>query len=223
MTDVTDNPTGGFRWGLALALIGVTIVIGTLFLNDVQEALAWLETQGRNPWGPVIAIGIFVIGSYMLVPQWVMIGAAITTFGLLGGSAVSWIGSMSAVLVHLALAKPLSARIRARYTGSGLRRLMETFRDNSLKSGFLVRLVPSGPAVLVNSAAGLAGVRTGRFLIGTGFGIVPKILVTGLIAQGAISWAEGERIALWIALGALFGFVQFFLIRHLKRRSQKLQ
>lgn len=208
------------QWAFITVVGLAVVVISLLFFNDMPEALVKLEEYGRTDWGPVMAIGIFIIGSYMLVPQWLLIGAAITTFGLFGGSWISWVGSMSAVIVHLALAKPLSGRIRARYTGAGLRRLMEMFRDNSLKSGFVVRLIPSGPAVLVNSAAGLAGVKMGRFLIGTAFGIIPKILLTGFVAQGVISLADGERIALWLTLGALFGLAQFLLIRYLRHRSQ---
>lgn len=218
MTDAPQPARQSFRWWMVILGIGlVAIVVLILSLNDVQSALAWLEGQGRKPWAPIVAIGLFVIGSYVLVPQWVLIGAAMTTFGFFGGIWVSWIGSMLAVIVHLGLARPLGGRIRARYTGSGLRRLMAMFRDNSLKSGFIVRLIPSGPALLVNSAAGLAGVKPIRFLIGTGVGIIPKILLTGFVAQGAISLADGERIALWITLGAAFAVVQFLLIRYLKR------
>lgn len=218
-----EPPKESSRWPVLIAVLGALAIIGILFFNDVQDILAWLEAYGRSPWGVGIAILIFILGSYMLIPQWVLIGAAMTTFGFIGGVWISWVGTMIAVIVHLRLAEPFSARIRQRYTGSGLRRLMESFRNNSLKSGFVIRLVPSGPAVLVNSAAGLAGVKTGRFLIGTGLGIIPKILVTGFVAQGAISWAEGERIALWIMLGALFGLGQFLLIRYLRRKSRKMQ
>lgn len=217
MVEGSDKPRFDGKWALLAAVGLACLVIGSLFLNDVQSILTWLDGQGQRPWAPVIAVLIFVVGSYVLVPQWVLIGAAMTTFGFFGGLWISWIGTMIAVMTHLALARPFGARIRAKYTGAGLRRLMAMFSENSLKSGFIVRLIPTGPALLVNSAAGLSGVSRSRFLIGTGLGIIPKILLTGFVAQGAISLADGEQIALWIALAALFGLAQFVLIQYLKR------
>ena len=45
-----------------LIALGAVLIVAVLFLNDVQSALAWLETNGRNPVGAVIALGLFVIG-----------------------------------------------------------------------------------------------------------------------------------------------------------------
>ncbi|MGB6230472.1 MAG: VTT domain-containing protein [Litorimonas sp.] len=209
------------RWIGLFGVAAALLVIGLLFLNDVQAMLGWLEANGRSPIGLALALLLFVVGAYLLVPQWVLIGAAISTFGFVPGAAVAWTGTMLAVTVQLFTAERFGRSLRRRFTGTGLRRMMQTFRDNSLKSGFVVRLVPTGPALLVNSAAGLAGVRPGRFLVGTAFGIVPKILLTAFIVQGVISGAEGERIALWIALAALFALGQFLLVRHLRSKSRK--
>ncbi|MFO1187938.1 MAG: VTT domain-containing protein [Alphaproteobacteria bacterium] len=47
-------------------------------------------------------------------------------------------------------------------------------RRRGVFASFIVRLVPSGPAVVVNMVAGVGHMRLWKFLAGTGAGIVPK-------------------------------------------------
>ena len=66
-----------------------------------------------------------------------------------------------------------------------------------------MRLVPTGPFILVNMAAGISSVRFRSFLIGTALGIIPKIAVVALLAQGILSGVQQDWLMLVFMLGAL--------------------
>ncbi|HXU99659.1 MAG TPA: VTT domain-containing protein, partial [Caulobacteraceae bacterium] len=62
-----------------------------------------------------------------------------------------------------------------------------------------VRLVPFAPFVLINITAGVTSMSWWAFLIGTGLGILPKIVVIAFAGQSVM--AGGAWIWLALALG----------------------
>ncbi|WP_298911828.1 VTT domain-containing protein [uncultured Algimonas sp.] len=174
----------------------------------------WVDQLGRYADSPVlllVAIGVFLVGSFFLLPQWVLIAAAIAAFGFLQGAIAAWIATMFAAHIHLGIAILFRDRLRARLSGPRMTRLRTMFSRNSFQSGLIVRMVPAGPFILVNLAAGLAGARAVPFLSGTAIGIMPKIVLTGLVAQGVLSSAQGRQVGLWVTMGG-FAMLGLFLL-----------
>ncbi len=66
-------------------------------------------------------------------------------------------------------------------------------------TSLVVRLVPTGPAILVNLAAGVSRMKFRHFVAGTAIGILPKIIVIALISQGFISGFSGSLMAVFFA------------------------
>ena len=175
----------------------------TLFREDVARAVGLLGQAADTPWALPVAVVVFLVGSLFLVPQWALIAAAIAAFGLVQGGITAWISIVIAAQVQLGTTVLFKDRFKQRFTGERMRALRKLFSRNSFRSGLIIRIIPSGPFVLVNVAAGLAGVRPIPFIVGTMIGIIPKIVLTGLVTQGLVSTARGQQIGLGLSLVAL--------------------
>ena len=214
---------GWVRDAIKLALFSV-VAFGLywLFRDEVAAGVAQLDSYADSPWALLICLVVFLLGSLFLVPQWALIGAAVAAFGLLQGGVLAWVSTVLAAQFHLGFAILFHDRLGARFRGPRRDRLKAMFGRNSFQSGLIVRLIPTGPFVMVNVAAGLAGVRAVPFMVGTMIGIVPKIVLTGLVAQGLLSSAQGKQIGLWLTVAGLAALATWLLNRWLKARRRVL-
>ena len=106
-----------------------------------------------------------------------------------------------------------------KYGGEMVNRIIAIVRENGFFTSFAVRFVPTGPFILVNMAAGVSRMKFHAFLAGTGLGIITKIAVVALIAQGLITGANGQKAMLGCAglVIALIGGM-LYARRHLRAR-----
>ena len=87
---------------------------------------------------------------------------------------------------HIHRRKKLPSVISLADAPAALSKKMERgFHDNELSYMFLLRLVPVFPFWAINIAAGLLGVSTRNFFVGTLFGIIPGSFVYASIGNAA--------------------------------------
>lgn len=195
------------RWAAAAAAV---IFIGLLFawaLMDVQSTriAVWLESLQRAWWGPGAAVAVFVALALLGAPQVVLIGAVVLAFGGAAGGVLAWAATMASSLLGFALGRWGGVSARLARSPAWLDGLQALMRRRAVWAAFLVRWVPTGPAILVNMAFGAAGVRWRAFALGTGLGIVPKIAVIAGFGHGLAAWFSGRDA--WTGWAAAAGVV----------------
>ncbi|MGB3456794.1 MAG: VTT domain-containing protein [Litorimonas sp.] len=183
----------------ALASLGLGGLV-FLFRDQAAGLIDLMGSYSGTPLAVGIAILVFLVGSVLFVPQWALIAASVAAFGLVEGTGIAWLATMVAATVHVFSARALEGRLRHRLEGDRAEWLRALFRRHSVHAGFIVRLVPTGPAILVNVAAGLFGVSRVGFLAGTAFGIVPKIVLTGAVVSELVSSARAQQLTLGLAI-----------------------
>lgn len=204
---------------VVLSLLAAFIVL--FFREDMVVLVDLMGSQSGSPAAVALTVLIFFIGSLFLIPQWALIAAAVAAFGLVEGTAIAWFSTMVAATVHVVFARMLESRMRSRMRNRQLQNLRRLFRRNSLMSGFIVRFIPTGPAVFVNAAAGLFGVHIVGFLTGTAIGVVPKILLTAVVVSELISSAQGQQIGLWLGVSVVGLIAISLLSRRLAQRIKR--
>ena len=112
---------------------------------------------------------------------------------------MSWVGSLAAAALGFWIGKTVGAERLRRLDAKLIRRISAAVRKNGFMTSLVVRLVPTGPAILVNLAAGVSRMKFRHFVAGTGIGIIPKIIVVCLISQGLISGLSGSLMAVFFA------------------------
>ncbi len=145
-----------------------------------------------------MAVAAFAVLAFAGVPQVVLIAAAVVAFGPWLGGLYSWIGTMVSAGVGFWLGRVSGGRMLKDVGGRSLGRFIAMIGRNGFLASLIVRLAPSAPFVVVNMAAGVTPMRFSAFALGTGIGIVPKILLTDLAGR-SVSHARGDQV--WINLG----------------------
>ena len=187
-----------------LILILIFLVFGKNSLDlKPDEYHKWFETFRNSDFLPVIIVATYVIGAFIGVPQWALFLGTIIAIGPMMGSAFAWISTMISASLNFWLAKWIGAKRIRSFGGARVNQITALIRRNGFLMSFAVRLVPTGPFILVNMAAGISSVRFRSFLFGTALGIIPKIAVVALLAQGILSGVQQDWLMLAFMLGAL--------------------
>ncbi len=156
--------------------------------------------RGFGVWGPVGAMGLMVLHSFVPLPAEVIALGNGMIFGPALGVAVTWSGAMLGAILAFALARRLGQPF--------IRLVLSERRWQQLQwlprhAGMLiaVRLVPVISFNLINYAAGLIGVGWWTFLWTTALGILPFTIVEVVLGHylgraPAWLWAEAAIIVL---------------------------
>jgi len=208
---------------VVLVMFGIVALIAllgksALNLDDGQYA-NWFENLRQSPWAYPLVLATFVLGSFIGVPQWALIAGMVAAFGLVKGGSLAWGSTIISASVNFWFARWIGAERLERFGGDFFNRIAAVVRRNGFVTSFAVRLVPTGPFVLVNMAAGLSKMKFPHFISGTGLGIIPKILVVGLITTGVVNQEQSQ----WIRVGViLLGIVFIGLMLIARKRLKRL-
>jgi uncharacterized membrane protein YdjX (TVP38/TMEM64 family) len=195
--------------------VGLIFLFGARLLGfDGGTAVrAWLAAAAGSPWALPATVAIFAGLAFLGVPQVILIAAAVLALGPWAGMAYSWAGTMISALIGFWLGRRFGAGLLRDWAGPRVVRFVELIARNGFMASLLIRLAPSAPFIFVNMAAGVARVTVVDFLAGSGIGIVPKIVLTGLAGRSLLGVANGRgghqvlilalAAAGWIALSVI--------------------
>jgi uncharacterized membrane protein YdjX (TVP38/TMEM64 family) len=193
--------------------VGLVFLFGASFLGlDGERTVeSWLATAANGPWALPVAVGAFSGLAFLGVPQFVLIAAAVVTFGPWHGLAYSWIGTLTSSAIGFWVGRMFGGRLLRDVGGEGLNRFMRLIGRNGFLASLIVRQVPMAPFIVVNMAAGVTPMRLRDFLGGTALGIIPKIALTAFAGNSAVAAIRGEGgIRQYLVLG---GLARAWLIR----------
>lgn len=172
-----------------------------IHIDDEGRLADLLAAFARTPWAAPAVMLAFILLALTGFPQWFLIAGTILAFGPRDGAIYSWLATMMSASVTFALGRFMGGAWVERFGGERTKATMDFIGRHGILASGLIRLVPSGPFIVVNAAAGAARVPLWKFLAGTSVGIVPKILIVVALA----SLAPEERTF----SGGLSGLYQF--------------
>ena len=188
-------------WLIGSLIVPVILVVLAKFLFDIDEAefFSLMQLLSESSWAIPVTIALFCGLAFIGAPQWMLITGTVLAFGVWEGGALSWFASLASAILGFAIGHGLGAERLERVDAKLVQKLTTAVRKNGFMTSLVVRLVPTGPAILVNLAAGVSRMKFRHFAAGTAVGIIPKILIICLISQGLISGLSGSLIAVFFA------------------------
>ena len=187
-----------------LVAVGLVFVFGKVFFDAGADDLgAVFEAVATHWYALPLTILVYVILSFMGAPQFVLMAATVLAFGPIYGFAYAWVATLCSASVNFWLGRFFGADLLNRFGGDWMKRASDFVGRNGLWASALVRIVPSGPFIVVNMAFGVSKVPYWAFIIGTAIGITPKILVVGLTGQSVIALVTGQGLLLIGVVAAL--------------------
>jgi len=209
-------------WLIASLLLPVILVVAAKQIFDIDQAefFAMMQSLSESPWAVPVTIALFCGLAFIGAPQWMLITGTVLAFGVWEGGILSWIGSLAAAVLGFWIGQSVGAERLRRLDAKLIRKISAAVRKNGFMTSLVVRLVPTGPAILVNLAAGVSRMKFRHFAAGTAIGIIPKILVVCLISQGLISGLSGSFMAVFFAgLAGLAILLSWVARKRLEARS----
>jgi len=189
-----------FMFGLVAVLLFLARANFQLSQDGLMQAFA---SFSQSPWSLPLTLAVFTGAAFVGAPQWILIAATVLAFGPQMGGIYAWLATMCSASFDFWLARFIGAAKIEALSGKFLERIVALVRRNGFLTSFAVRFVPTGPFVMVNMAAGVSGLKFFQFITGTGLGIIPKILVVALLAQGALTADQGDQFMLMTLIGAV--------------------
>jgi len=178
MPSIRSLPTAKFLI-LALVLLGLTLAWYYSPLADyarpgvVQSALADFRSSG---WGPIIALGAFLVGGLIAFPVTILIAATVATFGPWFGLLYAASGAMASAAVVYGIGAWLGRDSLRNFLGTRLDQVRKRIVRQGVVAIAAVRLVPVAPFTVVNLVAGASGIGFKEYLVGTLLGLAPGLV-----------------------------------------------
>ena len=202
---------------LVLALLVAGLSGESINFDAVQALMSEIRD---SHYAIFIVVIIFVIASFLGAPQWALITACTVGFGPVIGGLFAWFSTLCSASVNFWLGRLLGQKRLTQMTGPRMENILKKVERNGVLWSFVVRLVPTGPFILVNLAAGVSSIRYVSFLLGTALGIIPKILIVAFIAQGMFAGLDGRIMSLvFIALAVVTIIITLSLQKRFRQRN----
>ena len=209
-------------WVIASVILPLLLlyIAKTFFGVSQADINGWMTALDDTVWAIPVTIILFCLLAFIGAPQWMLVAGAILAFGTVEGSILSWFASLCSASLGFFLGQILGAERLSRVDDKLVQKLSNAVRKNGFMTSLVVRLVPTGPAILVNLAAGVSRMKYRHFLSGTAIGIIPKILIIALVGQGIISGLSGSYLAVGFAALAIIAIsLSWIARRRLVERS----
>jgi len=156
-------------WEWVLALLAAASLLVVLFFLDVQEliqvALAWISDL--EPWGPIFFIVLYILATVLFLPGLIPTMAAGVLFGVLQGTLLVSISSISGATLAFLIGRYLAREWVATMIRGNQK--FEAIDAAVAQEGWkivgLTRLSPVFPFNLLNYAFGLTQVSLKHYFL----------------------------------------------------------
>ena len=183
------------RWTLSAFVLACVLFIFVLGLfgsfPGLDALAARLGTFAESPWGLPLLVSVFCVGAFIGIPQFILFGFAMIGFGPWWGMAYAWLATLCSGALTFWTGRFGGEGLFNRFAGARAHRLSGFLEGNAFKASALVRMIPTGPFILVNMAFGISKAPFVPFLTGLAVGAIPKLGLVALVAQGAVA-AENQ-------------------------------
>lgn len=172
-------------------------------LIDTNRLVGWAASLRNSPARDLYVLGIYIIGSILLVPVTVLIFVTAIVFGPTMGTLYSVLGCLAGALVTYAIGYALGRDFVQKLIGPKWQRVERKISQTGVVAVATLRLLPMAPFTVVNVVAGAFKVPLRDYILGSLFGLAPGIIVTNLFAHQVRSAIRDPGFGTFVVLAAL--------------------
>lgn len=195
----------------------VVLVLFSYLLGDVIDQ-AWMDAHVRErglSGGLLFLLAGWLLASIGLSRQ-VIAFLSGYGFGFLPGVLLAMLAVVAGCITTFYISRYLlRSFLLQRYAGR-IARVGRFIDANTFTMAVLIRLLPLGSNWMVNIAAGVSGVRSMPFFLGSALGYIPQMLIFALVGSGTRVdqfWQVAIAMALFV-LAAVLGAWLYREYRH---------
>lgn len=201
-----------------LLFITVLVVVGYL-LNDTLNK-HWVDTFVRHSFLPPELV--FLLSVVLLtaagVSRQLMAFLGGYAFGFGEGVLISTLATVGGCMLTYGVAHFLARDFIQHHLTSRMSRVHDFLVEHTFSTALMIRLLPVGSNVLVNSVAGASGIAPLAFFSGSALGYIPQMLIFALIGSG-VTVDPALRISIGVVLFVISALLGFYLYRRFRLRE----
>lgn len=182
-----EGPVGGMALWLRIAVVAAPILIlGAAWhytpLSELMNPQAFSASmQAGGSWGPLVALGLFMVLGLVAFPVNVLIVATAAAFGLWPGLLYATVGALVSAFLTYLVGRRMGPGLLRKIIGPRINRVSRGIAKNGILAVTMVRLMPVAPFTLVNLVAGAIRIPLLDYMVGTALGLAPGlVLMTAL-------------------------------------------
>jgi uncharacterized membrane protein YdjX (TVP38/TMEM64 family) len=198
-------------------VIMAILVTGGYLLGDLLD-LHWIDRYVRD--NGLAGELLFVAAGALLVctglSRQVVAFLGGYGFGFAEGTLLSMLATVGGCMLTFYAARLLIGVSASSRFSVRIREIDHFIHENTFSMTLLIRLLPLGSNWLVNLAAGVSGVRSAPFFLGSALGYIPQMAVFALVGSGAHMerfWQVALAMGMF-AGAAVLGFYLYRKYRH---------
>lgn len=178
-------------------LVGAVTAGGLVAWSVLGDDLEVVRSSVRaaGAWGAVVFVVLHVVLSLVPVPRSLLAVVAGALFGVAGGIALSYVGSVLSAATTFALGRRLGREAVTRLAGARAARVDRLLREQGFLAVVLARLTPVAPFVVTSYGAGMSAVRTRDYALGSLAGLVPGSVAWATVGASADADARTLQVA----------------------------
>jgi uncharacterized membrane protein YdjX (TVP38/TMEM64 family) len=199
--------------GLAAVVAAFVALDAWSFVSDTDRVEAFFTERGAI--GPVVFVLVMWTLQPAGVPGLVFMVPAAVVWPLPTAMALSWIGNMGASTIAFAMARWMFRDWAQNHLPTRLRVWDERLAAGGLMEVTLLRVV-TGQLTPADWLLGVSTVTVGVFLVGTGIGIIPGIVLATTVGGGLSGFFLDRPLLLAVSV---VGFVVVRRMRRMRRRG----
>lgn len=193
----------GLAWLLGLTLVLASVIGVYLIVRDdgaaVLELLRLLEFRvAEHPVQAMVAFMlIMMITTCLTLPTATLLClSAGFLFGTATGAALSVASALGgAVLTFLAIRFIAGERVRDFFLRGRSERVLLLLERDAFFYLMALRIVPVAPFFAINAAGGMIRISLPRFMLATGLGLAPIMLVYASVGAGVESLVDANHVS----------------------------
>ncbi len=172
---------------VSIVLLGFVVVMllyGREWLGLDQDKFdSIMENIAEAPFAIVGVIGVFCVLALTGFPQTLLIAGTVSVFGAQMGASYAWVATMISATLTFTLGHVFGGKAVRKISAGRAAAMIDLVQRHGILATMMVRWTPSAPFIVVNAIAGAAHISILKFWLGTGIGIIPKILFIAFFTE----------------------------------------
>ncbi len=189
-------------------------------LQEIMTSIA------DSPLALISVISVFCVLALTGFPQTILFAGTSAVFGPVTGAFYSWIATMASATLTYLIGTLFGGRLVDRMEKGRIASLLDLLQRHGIATTMMIRWTPSAPFIVINSACGATRIPIWKFWLGTGIGIIPKILFVSIFTDQVnnvmefFSTMDWRKLMIIVPLVALW-FAFLLLMRWLFIRFRR--
>ena len=184
-----------------IAIMAIFYYFNLFSFSNVDQIKEFV--LGYGYFAPIVFILLFAIVPLTLFPDAILAIAGGLIFGLYEGTLYIIIGALCGATLSFYIARYYGSWIREKLKGENFLNIDKAVKKNGFLIILLLRLVPLVPFDIISYSAGFSSIRYKDFILASGLGIIPGVLVYANIGAQSLNFGSNEfyiSISLLVAL-----------------------